>query len=754
MQKDINSEIKNYNMVDLATIAFDHKPTADEAGKLQYLNQSKKTAVTPSSLANFIQQGYAFHPGVTQRGVKRNNKKTGEEYAVITFREDVVDFQNVFAIDIDHHNFTLDEILSRCLIKPSIIYKTWSYAEENKRWRVVFFGNKAIKDTEEIKRINIVLTSPFMDGLSDDVLAYSDIVSISPARLFYAGSEVVYVDDNARFNIEQLLSNKKVVNNAIKLWAKAEYEVKEHDKRVRRVAQFRDYLTEKEWKKYLELAPSKTSAFYFFCKDMCEKLEKMGFDLSKTLKQQKKATSSKKLPKPKVSAGTRAINKDLLNDILANLKDYLTDIPADIDYATAIEMINSLPIHEMIGEDLDVHFKSLTRIEDNASAMFFEGEGGNILYHDFGTCETLSVMGLLAEMMGTEFGTIFYSSLEMLLSSVDASLSSQYRKDAAQQINYGRDYVIDILDGRINNESEKIFDYGLGYLYIGCCNLLSRYIPKTSLLENRQGVVVYRALEDFHKDLLTGLYADISRAKIQSYRTFVRKMNFLCYLGFFRKVHLDEMKLSVKAGVDKHKMKLMVEKGIEEKDYMIPNFYEFAPVTPQLLKEALRRYELFFERGGRMGTISHKTLRTIDKELAREVYHQTTGALNQTEMKFKDLCVKNARRRLNSKGYFIRDEILENILKTDDWYNGKTKVTPDEIKLDIDKKTKTIVPKANRQLAMKRKQETFQKLKVHILNELNAQEIRSSKSTRKQYNVVEDVKYSFFVSKQKIEKQN
>lgn len=747
MHNDVNGEIKNYNMVDLAKIAFDHKPTADEAGKLQYLNQSKKTAVTPSSLADFIQQGYAFHPGVTKRGIKKINKKTGEEYSVITFREDVVDFQNVFAIDIDHHNFTLDEILSRCLIKPSIVYKTWSYTEENKRWRVVFFGNKAVKDTEEIKRINIVLTSPFMEGLSDDVLAYSDIVSISPARLFYAGSEVVYVDDNARFNIEQLLSNKKVVNNAMKLWAKAEYEVKEHDKRVRRVAQFRDYLTGKEWKEYLALAPFKTSEFYFFCKDMCKKLEKMGFDLSKTLKQQRKTTGSKKLPKPKVSTGTRAINKDLLNDILANLKDYLTDVPNDIDYATAIEMINALPIHEMIGVDLDVHFQSLTRIENNASAMFFEGEDGNILYHDFGTSETLSAMGLLAEMMATEFGTIFYSSLEMLLSSVDASLSSQYRKDAVEQINFGRDYVIDIIEGHITNESEKIFDYGLGRLYVGCCNLLTRYIPKSSLLENRQGVVVYRALEEFHKSLLTGLYADMSTAKIQSYRTFVRKLNFLCYLGFFRKVQLDEMKSSVKAGINEHKIKLMVEKEIDEKDYMIPNFYEFAPVTPQLLKEALRRYELFFERGGRMGTISHKTLRAIDKELAREVYHQTTGTLNQTEIKFKDLCIKNARRRLNSQSYFIRDEVLENILKTDNWFNGKIKVTPDEIKLDIDKKTGTIIPKANKQLAMKRKQETFQKLKAHILNDLNAQEIRSSKATREQYNVVEDVKYSFFVPK-------
>ena len=209
MQND--TEIKNYNMVDLAKISFDHKPTADEAGKLQYLNQSRKTSVTPSSLANFIEEGYAFHPGVSKRMVKRLNKKTGEEYQVITFREDVVDFQNVFAIDIDHHNFTLDEILNRCLIKPSIVYKTWSYSEENKRWRVVFFGNKAIKDTEEIKRINIVLTSPFMEGLSDDVLAYSDIVSISPARLFYAGSEVAYVDDNARFSIEQLLSNKNSI---------------------------------------------------------------------------------------------------------------------------------------------------------------------------------------------------------------------------------------------------------------------------------------------------------------------------------------------------------------------------------------------------------------------------------------------------------------------------------------------------------------------------------------------------------------
>lgn len=748
MQND-SSEIKNYNMVDLAKISFNHKPTTDEAGKLQYLNQSKKTSVTPSSLANFIEQGYAFHPGVSKRGVKKTNKKTGQEYAVITFREDVVDFQNVFAIDIDHHNFTLDEILNRCLVKPSIVYKTWSYSEENKRWRVVFFGNKAIKDTEEIKRINIVLTSPFMEGLSDDVLAYSDIVSISPARLFYAGSEVAYVDDNARFSIEQLLSNKKVVDKALRLWAKAEYEVKEHDKRVRRVAQFRDYLTEKEWEKYLELAPSKTSELYFFCKKICEKLEKLGFDLTKTLKQQRKTTGSKKLPKPKAKSEDRAINKDLLNDILENLKDYLTDVPNDIDYATAIEVINSLPIHEMIGEDLDVHFNSLTRIENNASAMFFEGDNGVILYHDFGSSETLSVMGLLAEMMATEFGTIFYASLEMLLSSVDASLSSQYRKDAVEQINYGRDYVIDILDGRITNESEKVFDYGLGHLYIGCCNLLTRYIPKNSLLENRQGVVVYRALEEFHKDLLTGFYADISSAKIKSYRTFVRKMNFLCYLGFFKKVQLDEMKLSVKVGINEHKIKLMVEKEIDEKDYMIPNFYEFAPVTPQLLKEALRRYELFFERGGRMGTISHKTLRAIDEELAGEVYYQTTGTLNQTEMKFKDLCVKNARRRLNSQGYFIRDEVLENILKTDNWFNGKTKVTPDEMKLDIEKKTGAIVPKANKQLAMKRKQETFQKLKVHILNELNAQEIRSSKATREQYNVVEDVKYSFFVPRDK-----
>ena len=306
-------------MVDLAKISFNHKPTADEAGKLQYLNQSRKTSVTPSSLANFIQQGYAFHPGVSKRGGRKTNKKTGEEYAVITFREDVVDFQNVFAIDIDHHNFTLDQILSRCLVKPSIVYKTWSYTEENKRWRVVFFGNKAIKDTEEIKRINIVLTSPFMEGLSEDVLAYSDIVSISPARLFYAGSEVVYVDDNARFNIDQLLANKKVVDKAMKLWNLAEYEVKEHNQRARRVEQFRDYLTETEWKKYLELAPFKTSQFYFFCKNTCEKLEKMGFDLRKTLKQQRKTTGSKKLPKPKAKSGARPINKDLLDDILANL---------------------------------------------------------------------------------------------------------------------------------------------------------------------------------------------------------------------------------------------------------------------------------------------------------------------------------------------------------------------------------------------------------------------------------------------------
>ncbi len=748
MQENKNGEIKikNYNMVDLAKIPFDHKPTEDEAGKLQYLNQSVKTSVTPSSLAKAIEEGYSFHPGVSNRGVKRK-KKSGEEYTVLTFREYVVSFQNVFAIDIDHHNFTLEDILSRCVVKPAIVYKTWSYKEEHRRWRVVFFGNKAVKDTDEIKRLNIVLTSPFVSDLTDDVLAYCDVVSVSPARLFYAGPEVVYVDDSARFNIEQLLANKKIVGQATKIWAKAEYEVKEHNTRVRRIAQFREYLTDKEWDKYQELVLLKNSELYFFCKKICEKLEKMGFDLTKTLNQQRK-TINKKLPKPKRSAEERAINKDILEAVMYNLKDYLTDVPKDLDYATAIDMINKLPIHEIIGEDLNVHFKALTRIEDNASAMFFENEDGIIMYHDFGGENvTFSPMGLLAEMMAIEYGTMFYSSLEMILSSVDASLCSQYRKDAIIQIDFGKNYVLDILDGRINSDTAEVFSYGLGHLYIGCCNLLSRYIPNNSLLENRQGVVIYRALEDFHKDLLKGFYGDMSSARIKGYDTFVKKMNFLCFLGFFKKVHLNEMTLSTKMGIEEHKIKLIVEKGIDAEDYMTPNFYEFNPVTPDLLKEALRRYKLFFECGGRMKNISHKLLRSIDAELANETYHQTTGRLNTFENKFKDLCIKNARRRLNSQGYFTEDEIIERIMQTNEWYNGTTKKTKEQVLLDKPNKEGIRIPKPNKKLGMRRKRKTFKLIKPSLMKELNVKEITSNKESRDKYKVPDNIKSNFFVSK-------
>lgn len=735
MQNNINGEIESFNLIELSNGCHDHKPTKTEASELQSLYNSKIVKVTPSSLAEAIKKGHSFHPAFFRRGVIAINEYTGKEFTVTTFRDEALNAQNVFAVDIDHHNFTLDEIIKRCPVPPSVIYTTHSYSEENKRYRVVFFGDKAVKNLKEIEAINIILTAVFLENLPAHVLAFADLTAVNPSRLFFGGPKVIYVDDSARFNVKALMKDRNLVNKTQSIWNTAKKEVSDHKDRVSEIKRYREYLTDKEWETYQKLKGSKSKECYQFMKRIGEKLLKQGIEWTNPKFDLNKIDREELGLKPKSSKEERQLNANLLNSILEAIPSYVMEpLPKCMEYEEAINFVNQLPLNDLLGVGIEKHFNSLLRDEENASAIIFKGKD-MLFYHDFGNNQTLSVIGLLSELMAIEYGTLFYSNLKMIIEKCGSSLGSEYRKEAHFQIAEGKKYVRDIMKGP-KHPSQQIFKYGLGALYSGCCNLLSMYIPSEPLLENRQGVVVYRPLEDFHRELLEGNDSDVKKMKINSYPTFVRKLNFLCWLGFFKKIKVEDLNQITQEGLERHKQKLIIEKEIKEADYLFPNFYEFAPVTPELLAEATRRYELFKERGGKLSNIKQKILRAIDEELTNETYLQSDFKLNKKEKHFQKLCSSAAKKLLEEHGYFTEEMLLKPMLRKDEYYNGTKDPSLKVQKIIAEYGEENFrVKKARNELGFARKKQQFDNIRVELCSELNLKDLRANKENKKLYNL-------------------
>lgn len=733
MQDNENGKIKNYNLIELSNACHDHKPTKDEVRELQSLFKSKIVEVTPSSLGKAIEQGHSFHPAFFKRGVVATNQYTGKEFTVTTFRNEALIGQNVFAVDIDHHNFTVEEVIKRCPVPPSLIYKTHSYCDTNRRYRVVFFCDKAIKSLNEIERINITLSSVFLENLPTHVLAFSDLTAVNPSRLFFGGLEVVHVDDSARFSVSSLMNNKILVDKSQKTWELAQKEVSEHKQRVSEIEKYRDYLTDKEWETYQELSRSKCKKSYDFMKRIGEKLITKGIEWTNPNFDLKKVDTDNKKLKPVASRESRPVHANLLNSIFEAIPSYVTEpLPACLEYEDAINFVNQLPLDDLLGVSLEKHFNSLLRDEDNASAIVFKGKD-MLFYHDFGNGETLTTVGLLSKLMTVEYGTLFYSNLEMILQKCGSSLGSEYKKEALFQISEGKKYVRNIMKGA-KSPSQQMFNHGLGALYSGCCNLLSLYISSEPLLENCDGVVIYRPLNKFHEELLEGNDADVQKMRVKCYKRFVQKLNFLCWLGFFKKIKLEDLNSKTREGVERHKRKMIVEKEIDEADYLFPNFYYFAPVTPELIAEATKRYELFKERGGKLSNISQKILRSIDEELTSQTFLQSDFTLNKKEKHFKKLCSASATKLLNEHGYFTEEMLLKPMLRKDDYYNGTKDPSLKIQKLIAEHGEKSYkVKMARSELGFSRKKQKFDTIRVELLMELNLKDLRANKENKKLY---------------------
>lgn len=697
------------NYVTYSKILTESKPDESTIELLQKQANSYVESVTPEALANEIQSGRSYHPALFKKG----SGFSLEHFA----------YQSVFAVDIDHGNFTKEELLNRFTIRPNIIHKTYSYRENAKRYRAIFFMASVVKSAENAKKINQILTAQVLKDLPAHELAFADRSCITPVKLFFAGLDVIHLDDSSRFNVFEILNDKNY-EIAEQIFAQSEYESRLHTERIKVIKKHHDYFSESDWKKFNSLTTSKTKEAHDLMIKLVEKLEKLGFD---TTSQGIKIKEGKKQPKIKVK---RDLNKSVLEAAIDSLSDFkISEELTFMEWEDAIKFLNSLPLHELFGKNINEPFLALTRDESNASARFYKTDNGNIVYRDFiDGGITLTATQLFSELMTLEYGTIFQSNLETLMEKCNVCVCSEYKKNAIVQLLNGRDLVYNALHTQKNKELRPALALGRGYLYIGLCHLFTRYLSNKNLLENREGVVVYRTLEEIHLELLSGGFADVNKMRIKGYSTFVGKMNYLCALGLISKVETNNLTTHATSGLEDHKIKIMAIKKISEEDYREPNFYEIHPLTPDIFEQVIERHEFLEQNCVTSTNMNQRTLKAVSTELDGEVFLQTDYRFCKSDQYFIDLCVKQAKRLIKKHSYFNEEQLLGRLLQKDLWYNGTKKVTADEIKLDkdVDASGKRI-ERANYKLAMIRKLEKFSEIRPAVLAQA---EITCKKATK------------------------
>ena len=151
----------------------------DEIKKLVCSLTTQKMPIR--TLANELAKGCTFRPAVL----------TG------TRTSDFVS-QELFALDFDH-DVTIDSILDRCKekhIEPTFGYTSFNHTEDNHRFRIVFHSDRTITDLDERNKIQSTFETVFPE---------TDLKCNPAAHLFFGGKELLFLNENAFFNPDELI---------------------------------------------------------------------------------------------------------------------------------------------------------------------------------------------------------------------------------------------------------------------------------------------------------------------------------------------------------------------------------------------------------------------------------------------------------------------------------------------------------------------------------------------------------------------
>lgn len=678
------------------------KPKED-VGLIQTKKNSKVIEVTPERLAGLLTNGNSIHSAVCNMKQDDLTEATAK-----TFKKDSFLYQNVFMLDIDHGDFTQEDILNRSIYSPNIIYQTYSSCHEAKRWRVIYFANKTVDDIKTTEKVNSLLMTPFLENLEGYHAENADTKTFDATRICYCGQkEGLYVDNDSRFNPFELLSNKEVQKryNAIIPTTKFFQAIKRNRNRLAKKAYSNDLISEEEYNEFLKLKDSKITN-----KSRYDRLTQMAKEFEKLILEQLQTTKDNAIDPSVIDNATGEILTDfeietldeLKNIIFNNLKKFNSDKAIkELSYDEANEYLSQLPLHELVGVPLNSAFKCFFHHDSTPSAGIFMGRNGTTLYKCLSdSCGVvLNTHSFLMTLMNQTSNKLRRDKIQELLLPMGIRLiRNDYEKEAKIQLADSASFLSFVP----NDDEAKAFliRYNLHEYYYALVRYANTLVVDEPLKMTGDEVVIHASFSEIHafmrNDKVPGT-SDLKNLK--------KKTKFLGFVGLFQPVPHSELKPEF------YHISIVNKKKANHK---LKSYYQF-PVIDEFSWEQIRSKIILFKKSGlKMDevTIKHITFAFGTKN-ARETFVQSkiTDELSSKEAKLLNQMLEQAEKLLQDQHYFTFEQLLRKV----------------DVKYKL-YKTKTERYNASKPL--------FHKVK----NKLQLDEFVVNRTTRKEFNIPEKIK--------------
>ena len=674
------------------TITVHQTSYPEKPGNLECATQIRKSdqnelrEVNVYELAMIVKKKHSFYLGM---------HKLDFDQSVDLSKETFIQ-QQAFAIDVDHGNFSVEEILERFSglpIEPCLIYKTFSYKEpHDRRWRVVFFADLFYTDISAITSINEYLMYVMGHDFRDygyEWVKKLDLSAKDCARIYFAGLDIAHLKDVQPANFEFI---------------------------------FDDELDEKVQNFKLDLRKAK--------KELKEASEGVGgnSDTKTDLKPLYGAKNAKKevvlteANDPKALAEKIIGNLEMLSMILPNK-------PQTVDYRDAYTFVDDLPLAMLLGVEVEQMFNCVLPNHDDSTPsahIILDEKTEQQVYHCFGCCvesyESYRAFSVIAHIFEAAFGYSLMETLSSIYNVLEIQLGSLYQQKVRDELHNAVHMLDNAPADDLFNQllvKKKVKGFYKAFLMMG--------VSKTSFAsmkkESENDELVFFASNSYIQHYVQQGWNISGCTHLSSVN---RKINYLVKLGLLDKVDYNDLNQSVITRLEGYISDTNArEERLTGKKYKRnPDYYQINFLKPSVIERALKIASNDAKLHARStGQGKAQVTAIFDAKKGKEIYRQSKEGWSKKEKLFLKMSVRVAFKLLSENKYFTEDDLIKKVdAKGNHW-----------------KKSEKI--------------QLSQKLLPYLMKSFGLQRKRVSKELRKELNVSDKLTYRHFIFFTELEKE-
>lgn len=677
--------------------------TPGEFAALRAFRSNQLHILSLSMLGPLIEKGYSIHPSCLLPSL--NSRKSDRGKGLTSYYNETCfdpSQTTLYAVDVDHGDFSLDELNQLIEVPHAMIYKTFSYEENgNRRYRLLFIANRPPKDLNEWEHIQIALMYQFMHPYEGEEISKVKgklDFSYGCSRLALGSVEngILFMEDQT-FNVDELLLNNEFV-----------------------IEQFQDL--ESLWK--LELKRREG-----------EEIDEEEWQTKKERTRRGRGSLSPELlletPEQKVDR----LVLELIQSLERVKKDPTITLPDSLDVIEFEYWLNHhLPFSVLFPRPSQLNCLMPEHKDEHPSAAY--------LTHQELQCEVMVCRGcrttqttyqFVTYLLSKKFGYDFFSTTTFICEILGIKIGSEWQRQAIDQIRCNLAFL-----KQLNQASDfkkwLVRSYLLGlYEELHVMALVKLPLQPFSSIESSQYPCFFASHRYINKELRAkGIPGHKDADKT------MEKINRLVEVGLIRKIPYRELTEDARKETDKYRKTIGYYEYVSygetiTKTIRTPhiNFYSIVPLSPELVMSVVQLKTNNRKQGIREGGTSWSKMASVyGEERACEILPQAKQSRSSQSKTKKTKTTKEKYIKKEQQFVHEMNQVIHQLLEQKGWF------TLNELKVGI-----------NRRKFNSNQKETYMKRFFHQ-QEVEAKIVfnkRISKDLRSKYNIPEEIKKGTFI---------